>query len=156
MRQWRGILTRAGIADLRIHDLRRSLGSCRRSPAHQSRWSVRRWDISDRKLPPSTAGYLTTRYGILWQPRPLPLLRLDPRKGASNEHCKGIECAVVILFQNGKTRDLGEMGRWWDQTREFLQTVEMTDEQADLINLAFMLGRGAGELRDLLHGNGEV
>jgi integrase len=27
MRQWRGVLKRAGIADLRIHDLRRSLGS---------------------------------------------------------------------------------------------------------------------------------
>lgn len=56
-----------------------------------------------------------------------------------------------LLF-HGKTVDLDDMAGWYNRAREFLQRIEVTDEVGELIDLAYMVGRGERELIQLCGG----
>lgn len=47
---------------------------------------------------------------------------------------------------HAKTVDLNDMAGWYNRAREFLQRVDASDEVGELIDLAYMVGRGEREL----------
>lgn len=56
------------------------------------------------------------------------------------------------LFHDGDTRDLGSMGAWFAEARLFLQNVKVSKEVSDLIELAYLAGRGERQLMTLCKG----
>lgn len=65
---------------------------------------------------------------------------------------KDLADQYVSVFRAGKTRNLDEMARWYNRAREYLQNVEVTNEQAWRIELAYRVGRGERELMQLCGG----